>query len=28
VELLRYLREQTVTQTLHRFGNVVASPDG
>ena len=28
VELLRYLREQTLSQTLHRFGNVVASPDG
>jgi RHH-type proline utilization regulon transcriptional repressor/proline dehydrogenase/delta 1-pyrroline-5-carboxylate dehydrogenase len=28
VELLRYLREQTVSQTRHRFGNVVASPDG
>jgi RHH-type proline utilization regulon transcriptional repressor/proline dehydrogenase/delta 1-pyrroline-5-carboxylate dehydrogenase len=28
VELLRYLREQTLTQTLHRYGNVVASPDG
>jgi RHH-type proline utilization regulon transcriptional repressor/proline dehydrogenase/delta 1-pyrroline-5-carboxylate dehydrogenase len=28
VELLRYLREQTLSQSLHRFGNVVASPDG
>jgi RHH-type proline utilization regulon transcriptional repressor/proline dehydrogenase/delta 1-pyrroline-5-carboxylate dehydrogenase len=28
VELLRYVREQTVSRTLHRFGNVVASPDG
>jgi RHH-type proline utilization regulon transcriptional repressor/proline dehydrogenase/delta 1-pyrroline-5-carboxylate dehydrogenase len=28
VELLRYLREQTLSQTLHRFGNVVTSPDG
>lgn len=28
VELLRYLREQTLSWTLHRFGNVVASPDG
>jgi hypothetical protein len=27
VELLRYLREQTVSRTLHRFGNVVDSPD-
>jgi RHH-type proline utilization regulon transcriptional repressor/proline dehydrogenase/delta 1-pyrroline-5-carboxylate dehydrogenase len=27
VEVLRYLREQTVSRTLHRFGNVVASPD-
>jgi len=27
VELLRYLREQSVSQTLHRFGNVVAAPD-
>jgi RHH-type proline utilization regulon transcriptional repressor/proline dehydrogenase/delta 1-pyrroline-5-carboxylate dehydrogenase len=27
VELLRYLREQTVSRTLHRFGNVVESPD-
>ena len=27
VELLRYLREQTVSRTLHRFGNVVAPPD-
>jgi RHH-type proline utilization regulon transcriptional repressor/proline dehydrogenase/delta 1-pyrroline-5-carboxylate dehydrogenase len=28
VELLRYLREQTVSRTLHRFGNVVPPPDG
>ena len=28
VEVLRYLREQTISQTLHRFGNVVAPPDG
>jgi RHH-type proline utilization regulon transcriptional repressor/proline dehydrogenase/delta 1-pyrroline-5-carboxylate dehydrogenase len=28
VELLRYLREQTVSRTLHRFGNVVSPPDG
>ena len=28
MELLRYLREQTLSQTLHRFGNVVAAPDG
>jgi RHH-type proline utilization regulon transcriptional repressor/proline dehydrogenase/delta 1-pyrroline-5-carboxylate dehydrogenase len=28
VELLRYLREQTVSRTLHRFGNVVPAPDG
>jgi RHH-type proline utilization regulon transcriptional repressor/proline dehydrogenase/delta 1-pyrroline-5-carboxylate dehydrogenase len=27
VELLRYLREQTVSRTLHRFGNVVPPPD-
>jgi RHH-type proline utilization regulon transcriptional repressor/proline dehydrogenase/delta 1-pyrroline-5-carboxylate dehydrogenase len=27
VEMLRYLREQTVSQTLHRFGNVIRSPD-
>jgi RHH-type proline utilization regulon transcriptional repressor/proline dehydrogenase/delta 1-pyrroline-5-carboxylate dehydrogenase len=28
VELLRYLREQTVSRTLHRFGSVVPAPDG
>jgi RHH-type proline utilization regulon transcriptional repressor/proline dehydrogenase/delta 1-pyrroline-5-carboxylate dehydrogenase len=28
VELLRSLREQTVSRTLHRFGNVVPPPDG
>ena len=28
VELFRYLREQTVSRTLHRFGNVVPPPDG
>ena len=28
VELLRFLREQTVSRTLHRFGNVVPPPDG
>jgi RHH-type proline utilization regulon transcriptional repressor/proline dehydrogenase/delta 1-pyrroline-5-carboxylate dehydrogenase len=27
VELLRYLREQSVSRTLHRFGNVVPPPD-
>ncbi len=27
VELLRYLREQTVSRTLHRFGNVVRPID-
>jgi RHH-type proline utilization regulon transcriptional repressor/proline dehydrogenase/delta 1-pyrroline-5-carboxylate dehydrogenase len=27
VELLRYLREQTLSWTLHRFGNVVRPPD-
>jgi RHH-type proline utilization regulon transcriptional repressor/proline dehydrogenase/delta 1-pyrroline-5-carboxylate dehydrogenase len=27
VELLRYLREQTVSRTLHRYGNVVPAPD-
>ena len=27
IELLRYLREQTVSRTLHRFGNVVPAPD-
>jgi RHH-type transcriptional regulator, proline utilization regulon repressor / proline dehydrogenase / delta 1-pyrroline-5-carboxylate dehydrogenase len=27
VELLRYLREQSVSRTLHRFGNVVRPPD-
>jgi RHH-type proline utilization regulon transcriptional repressor/proline dehydrogenase/delta 1-pyrroline-5-carboxylate dehydrogenase len=25
IELLRYLREQTVSRTLHRFGNLVSS---
>jgi len=27
VELLRSLREQTVSRTLHRYGNVVPAPD-
>jgi RHH-type proline utilization regulon transcriptional repressor/proline dehydrogenase/delta 1-pyrroline-5-carboxylate dehydrogenase len=27
VELLRYLREQLVSRTLHRYGNVVPAPD-
>ena len=27
IELLRYLREQTVSRTLHRFGSVVPAPD-
>jgi RHH-type proline utilization regulon transcriptional repressor/proline dehydrogenase/delta 1-pyrroline-5-carboxylate dehydrogenase len=27
LEVLRYLREQTVSRTLHRFGNVVEAPD-
>ena len=25
IELLRYLREQTVSRTLHRFGNLISS---
>lgn len=25
IELLRYVREQTVSRTLHRFGNLVSS---
>jgi len=28
IELLRYLREQTLSRTLHRFGSVVPAPDG
>jgi hypothetical protein len=27
VELLRYLREQTLSWTVHRFGSVVPAPD-
>ncbi|MEZ5230803.1 MAG: hypothetical protein R2710_30265 [Acidimicrobiales bacterium] len=27
VELLHYLREQAISRTLHRFGNLVALPE-
>ncbi len=28
VELLHYLKEQSVTETRHRYGNLLVRPDG